>query len=455
MPFVKGGTFRFSLFAFRFSSLELALRCLRNHPFLLHFVLHRLAHLRLLGTSSQILRRPTRRLAQHARRTQRPIRIAQHLPRQQHNICLPAANNMVRLHWLRNHPDGARQNSRIAADPLRKFSLISRTHGNLHARDDAARRAIHQIDAHFFHRACQFHRLLNVPASFLPIRCRDTHEERLLFRPLRAHRLRHFTREPRAILKRAAVFVVTKIAERRKKFINQVSVRRVNFHHVESRAERSPRRRSKRFRDAADFLASHFARLRIIVLKFYRARRDHIGPSAFTLRHFSMLRGPRLVRACLAPRMRKLNSREASLLVNETYNSCQGFRVSVAPNPQILRADACLGRHRSCFAKHNRRSAHRAASKVNEVPVIRQSVRARILAHRRNRNAVPQRHPSNCQRLKQMRHGCSRLSTFSHSPLFFYHPRVCIKSFSSICRTSSPFIASPNSSDASSTFFAS
>jgi hypothetical protein len=36
-----------------------------------------------------------------------------------------------------------------------------------------------------------------------------------------------------------------------------------------------------------------------------------------------------------------------------------------------------------------------------------------------------------------------------------YQPRVCSKSFSSIWRMSSPFIASPNSSEASSTAFGS
>src|SRR6185437_931478 len=163
-----------------------------------------------------------------------------------------------------------------------------------------------------------------------------------LFRPLRAYRSHDFAREPRAILKRAAVFVPAEIAEWRKKLINQVSVRRMNFHHVESRVERAPCRRRKRFRHAADFFATHFARLRIIVLKFDRTRRDHVRPSAFTRRHFSLPRGPRLVRACLAPRMRKLNPREASLLVNEPYNSRQSFRMAVAPDPQILRADARL-----------------------------------------------------------------------------------------------------------------
>ncbi len=42
-----------------------------------------------------------------------------------------------------------------------------------------------------------------------------------------------------------------------------------------------------------------------------------------------------------------------------------------------------------------------------------------------------------------------------HSPNGRHHPRVCSKSFSSICRMSSPFIASPSSSEAASTFFAS
>src|ERR1700733_5778785 len=51
----------------------------------------------------------------------------------------------------------------------------------------------------------------------------------------------------------------------------------------------------------------------------------------------------------------------------------------------------------------------------------------------------------------------SRYDSDSFAPAYLphHHPRVCSRSFSSIWRMSRPFIASPNSSDASSTTFGS
>ncbi len=64
--------------------------------------------------------------------------------------------------------------------------------------------------------------------------------------------------------------------------------------------------------------------------------------------------------------------------------------VIVRPDAQIPRADATLGEHGGRFGHHHGRSAHRAAAQVHQVPIIREAVDARILAHRRHANAIPE-----------------------------------------------------------------
>ena len=65
-------------------------------------------------------------------------------------------------------------------------------------------------------------------------------------RPLFAHRVHHLQNEPGAILKAAAVCVAAMVGQRRKKLVQQIAVRGMNFNHVEAGAGSAARALPKR-----------------------------------------------------------------------------------------------------------------------------------------------------------------------------------------------------------------
>jgi len=85
-------------------------------------------------------------------------------------------------------------------------------------------------------------------------------------------------------------------------------------------------------------------------------------------------------------------------------DSRQELDVRVAPNSQILRADASLGRYRGGLGKYETCPAYGAAAQVHEVPVVRESVLAGIFAHWGDSDAVLQRNTANWKRIEYLRH---------------------------------------------------
>jgi hypothetical protein len=84
----------------------------------------------------------------------------------------------------------------------------------------------------------------------------------------------------------------------------------------------------------------------------------------------------------------QLDSRDGALLPNELENAREHFDVLVFPNPKILRADAAFGQDGGRLGENERRAPDGAASEMDEVPVGSEPILARILAHRRDDDAV-------------------------------------------------------------------
>ena len=78
--------------------------------------------------------------------------------------------------------------------------------------------------------------------------------------------------------------------------------------------------------------------------------------------------------------------------------------VIVFPDAEIVRADAPFGRYRGRFGENERSAAHRAAAEMNEVPVVGEAVNARVLAHRRDNDAVGKREALEGERVEEVRH---------------------------------------------------
>ena len=109
---------------------------------------------------------------------------------------------------------------------------------------------------------------------------------------------------------------------------------------------------------------------------------------------------PWAVGAGFAACMRQLHSGDAALLMDEADNPRQRLDVIVAPDAEILRTDPGLGQNRRCFRKHQSSSANGAAAQMHEMPIVRESVVARILAHGRDEHAVRKLYVSNCEGIK-------------------------------------------------------
>jgi hypothetical protein len=96
--------------------------------------------------------------------------------------------------------------------------------------------------------------------------------------------------------------------------------------------------------------------------------------------------------------MRKLDTGDRAHAMHETRNPGQRLNMAALPNATVAGSDAPLRRHRRRFHKNHARSTHCAAAQMYQVPVIQQSVDSAVLTHRRDADAIAQRHAANSER---------------------------------------------------------
>jgi len=102
--------------------------------------------------------------------------------------------------------------------------------------------------------------------------------------------------------------------------------------------------------------------------------------------------------------MGQLHAGDATLVVNETNDTTQRLDMSVAPDAKILRTDAALRQDRGRFGHHQSSATDRATAKMDEMPVVRQTVAARVLTHRRDKDSVSELQITNGERIEQVSH---------------------------------------------------
>ena len=90
--------------------------------------------------------------------------------------------------------------------------------------------------------------------------------------------------------------------------------------------------------------------------------------------------------------------------MNESNDGAQRLGVIVTPNAEVLWADAAFRQDRGRLCHDQSRATDRAAAEMNEVPIVRVSVVARVLTHRRDEHPIGKRQISNRERVKQARH---------------------------------------------------
>jgi len=89
--------------------------------------------------------------------------------------------------------------------------------------------------------------------------------------------------------------------------------------------------------------------------------------------------------------VRELHAGNGAVCFDEAEDARERFHVLVAVDTKVHRTDAAIRRHRRCFRENEARTSDRAAPQVDEMPVVRESVDARVLAHRRDDDPVSER----------------------------------------------------------------
>src|SRR5262245_7395511 len=100
--------------------------------------------------------------------------------------------------------------------------------------------------------------------------------------------------------------------------------------------------------------------------------------------------------------MRELDAWNGTMLFDEAHDPRQRLHVCVIPQAEVAGSDAPFARDRGGFCEHQCGATHRACPEMNKVPVIRQTFEARVLAHRRHRDAAAQRDPANADWREQV-----------------------------------------------------
>ena len=109
-------------------------------------------------------------------------------------------------------------------------------------------------------------------------------------------------------------------------------------------------------------------------------------------------------RAGFAPCMCELDASHAALFMDKSGDAPKRHNVVVAPDPEILRANATFRQDRRRFRKDQARTADCAATEVHEVPVVGKAVLTGVLAHRRDGDSILERDVAKSERVKKMWH---------------------------------------------------
>ena len=140
--------------------------------------------------------------------------------------------------------------------------------------------------------------------------------------------------------------------------------------------------------------------------------RPHQRPRLFANRNFRRTKRPiafkGTLRRTLAPRMAKLHRRHRTLRLDETRKSLHRFNMRIGPKPKIAMGNATLAHHACDFGENQPKATNREATKLHQMPIIRQTFDRRILAKWWHHHAIWYRHTANGERReKQGTHGAS------------------------------------------------
>ena len=272
---------------------------------------------------------------------------------------------------------------------------------------------MHEGTAARFQCLAQFQALLDFPPSLDPVGGRDAHAHRQIGRHCGTHGIEHFERKAHAVFQRAAVVVDAVVRQRRQELVQQVAMRGMQFDDIQAEAGGAAGGVDEAVADTgeAGLIECH---RRWLVGQVRDGGRCHRLPAA-GLRRDQRAAIPGCCARGLASRMRQLDAeRHRRILAHPFQHPTQrGFGV-VRIEAEVVRRDAAIGGHRGGFDDQQSGAGQRELAQMDEVPVGGLAVFGRVLAHRRDDDAVGQLQLAQAEWCEELAHAISlRVLTYT------------------------------------------
>jgi len=88
--------------------------------------------------------------------------------------------------------------------------------------------------------------------------------------------------------------------------------------------------------------------------------------------------------------MRQLHRRNGALRADERRDARPRMLLRSVPDAGVIRRDAAFRRDRRGLGEHHRSATHGTRTQMHEMPIVRYAIARRVLAHRRDHDAVAQ-----------------------------------------------------------------
>ena len=224
--------------------------------------------------------------------------------------------------------------------------------------------------------------------------------------PRVAHRAEHFQRKAQPVLQRSAIVVRAQIGQRRYERREQVAVRGVQFQHVEAGPRAVLRGRHESVAHRVHVVARHGSRHLVVRAPRNRRRRDHLPVSLdAAARRFPPSRAGRTLRAGMAQLQTDFCTRP---LVHEIDDARPGRQLLRRPQTGAAWRDAALRRDAHHLGEHQPGTAQCARAQMHHVEIVGHAVLRAVGRHRRDHDAVRQRHVAQLERQEHRRDRTAR-----------------------------------------------
>src|SRR3984957_10377689 len=360
-------------------------------------------HLLRSRLRAPILRRGVHFATELGRSVPRPARIVEHAAGERDHIGLAGSDDFFGVAGFGDQADGHRGHAGGLLDRLRKRQLIAGRQWNFLQWRYPAGGDVDPVDAAFFQLLGKLDGLFEVPAALDPVGRRDLDADRLFRRKHRAHRIEHFERIPHPVLQRSAIFVGALVGDRRQELVQQIAVRAMQLNGVDTQPAGAPRGFDEGLANPLEPHDIEYERLQLAIL-VRDLRRPHRLPSSLGERYL-LPPLPRLVTRSLAARMGQLNrNRDRRMPAPRSENRPQRRFGGVVPQTETSRRDAADGLDMGRLHAEHRRARQSKVIDVGKMPVVRLAAFRRVLAHRRDHDAVWKCKVTQTDRRKQGAH---------------------------------------------------